>query len=151
MNDSIDCLLLNLFISCSRNNLLSFFKNFLHDSFVVSICFIIRSERKLLLNCLLLIFMPFFISFTIFFKSSSLKVIIFFVLNDWSISINVLGFRWCLSINLWVFNNIFWYFDWGSLVEFIIDLLLCKETLESNWVFILNNKWIDSIDFLVFL
>lgn len=121
LDHGIDSLILNLFKADTWFDLLSLQKNFLHNSLVVCICFIKWCKSKLLFDRCLLDFIPLFISLAIFLKGCSFEVIILFVLNNGSISVDILRSCGCSSINLRVFKYILWDFNSGVLYDFIIN------------------------------
>ena len=122
----------------------SFKKNFLHDSFVICISFIICRKGEFLFNSIWLDFGPFFKSSGIFFKGLSFKIVVLFILYDWSVFKNVLIFFWSVSINLWVLYHIIRNFYYWILIYLIIYFLSCKESLKRDRIFILDNIRVDS-------
>ena len=144
-------LLFYLFVCDMRFDHLSFMKYFLHNSFVISLCFFVCCIRELFLNSLLLEFVPFIKSLTIFFKSCSLKIVKIFIRNQSSVLKNILGCCWGMSVNLRILINIIWYLNMGIVIEIIIYLLLCKEALKGDRISIYDEIRIDSANFFKLL
>lgn len=141
-------LLFDLLIADSWLDMLPFKHYFLHYSLVINVNLrFIVCKSKFLLYTSLLSFVPFFKSFTILFKCLLFEVVKCFILNQWSVIVDILLFLRLLSIDLMVFTHRIRNWDTWDSWSLMIWRLVSEKCLESTWVFVLNYVAIDSLSF----